>query len=140
MPSGRRRAVAAAGFGLAAALSSWNPLAAPFGLVVGLVSAVLSIRALVAGGHRRIAAAGLALSLLAVGASGVVLALTAGVGRDPAGDPVVSGPSRAEMAGRLDEAAEQTREARERARKELEAVEEGSPPATEPPPARRGSD
>jgi hypothetical protein len=138
MASGRRRAVAVAGFGLAAVLSSWNPLAAPFGLVVGLVSAVLSIRSLVAGGHRRIAAVGLLLSLLAVAASGVVLALTAGLGRDLGGEPVVRGPSAAEMSGELDAAAERTRASRERARRELEAVDGGAaPPATQPAPTRR---
>ena len=134
MPSGRRRAIAVAGFGLAAALSSWNPLAAPFGLVVGLVAAVLSTRALVAGAHRRIAAVGLVLSLLAVGVSGVVLALTAGLGRDPGGEPVVSGPSAAEMSGELDAAAERTRASRERARRELEDVDAG---ATQSAPPRR---
>lgn len=138
MAAGRRRAVAAAGFGLAALLSSWNPVAAPFGLVVGLVAAALSVRALVRGAHRRIAAVGLALSLVAVGASGVVLALTAGLGRDPAGEAVVPGPTAAEMAADLDAAAERTREARERARRELEALDGGeAKPAQPPTPARR---
>ncbi len=138
MTSGRRRAVAAAGFGLAALISSWTPLAAPFGLVVGLVAAVLSVRALKRGADRRIAAMGLVLSLVAVGVSGVVLALTAGLGRDPAGAPVVPGPSAAEVDAELDAAAERTRAARERARGELEAVDGGAatPPPT-PPPARR---
>lgn len=123
-----RRAWAAAGFALAAALSSWNPLAAPFGLVVGLVSLVLCIRALVQGGDRRVASAGLVLAVLAVAASGVVLALTAGVGRDPAGDPVVPGPSAEEVRSQLDEAGEPTRAARERAREELDAAGGGAAP------------
>ncbi len=138
MAPGRRRAVAAAGFGLAALISSWNPLAAPFGLVVGLVAAVLSIRALVRGADRWIAAMGLVLSLSAVGTSGVVLALTAGLGRDPGGAPVVPGPSAAEMDAELDAAGERTRAARERARGELEAVDGGEvAPAQPPTPARR---
>ncbi len=136
MASARRRVIAAAGFGLAALLSSWNPLAAPFGLIVGLVAGVLSLRALLAGQHRRTAGVGLALSLLAVGASAVVLARTAGVGRDPGGAPVVVGPSREAASGELDAAAERTREARARARRELEAAEGGAPAAPGPPPAR----
>lgn len=137
MATGRRAAVAAAGFGLAALLSSWNPLAAPFGLVVGLVAAALSVRALVRGAHRPTAAVGLVLSLVAVGASGVVLALTAGLGRDPAGEPVVPGPTAAEVAAELDDASARTREARERARRELEAAGGGEAAPTQPPPPAR---
>ncbi len=117
-----RLAPAALGFGLAAALACWNPLAAPFGLVVGLATIPLSVRALRRGGRRPFAAAGLALSVLAVAASALVLALTAGIGRDLSGEPVVAGPSREEAAQALDAAAERTRAARERARTELEKV------------------
>jgi hypothetical protein len=126
---------AALAFALAAALSSWNPLAAPFGLVVGLVSLVLSIRALRRPGRRAVAGAALAASVLAVAASALVLALTAGVGRDLAGTPVVQTPGRADVARELDQAAEQTRAARERAQRELEAVEPS--PAQEGPATRR---
>jgi hypothetical protein len=118
-----RLAFAALGFGLAAAFACWNPLAAPFGLVVGVAAAVISVRALRRGARRPVAAAGLALSILAVGASALVIGLTAGLGRDPVGDPVVSGPSREEATRTLDAAAERTREARERARRELEGVD-----------------
>src|SRR3990172_5309923 len=45
-----RLAVAAAGFGLAGALASWNPLAAPFGLLVGITAGILSFLALRRGG------------------------------------------------------------------------------------------
>jgi hypothetical protein len=124
-----RLAVAAVTFGTAAAFSSWNPLAAPFGFVVGLAAIAISVRALRRGARRPLAAAGLALSILAVGASALVLALTAGVGRDPADDPVVAGPTREEAAQRLDQAAERTKAARERARRELDHVD--------PPPAHR---
>ena len=40
-----RLPLAALGFAIAAALSSWNPLSAPFGVVVGLAAAVLAMRA-----------------------------------------------------------------------------------------------
>jgi hypothetical protein len=130
-----RLAVAAAGFGLAGALASWNPLAAPFGLLVGITAGILSFLALRRGERRAIAAAGLALSALAVAASALVLALTAGVGREPAGEPVVAGPRREEAQRQLDEAGARTRAARERALKELSGVEEGAPPARPPPPA-----
>lgn len=119
----------AAGFGVAALLSSWNPLAAPFGLVVGLAAAVLSLRALLGGGPRRVAAAGLALSIVAVAVSGVVLARTAGLGREPGGETVVPGPTPAQASGELDAAAARTRAARERARRELEATEGAGPGA-----------
>lgn len=118
-----RLAWMALGFGLAAAFASWNPLAAPFGLVVGLAAVVVSVRALRRGGRRSVAAGGLALSVLAICASVVVLALTAGLGRDPAGAPVVTGPSREEAARTLDAAGERTRAARERARSELHGIE-----------------
>jgi hypothetical protein len=126
-----RLAAAALGFGAAAAFACWNPIAAPFGLVVGLAAIPISIRALKQGGRRRLAAAGLALSILAVGASALVLALTAGIGREPTGAPVVSGPSSADSTRELDAAEERTRAARERARTELGTVEGGSAPATE---------
>lgn len=123
-----RLAWAALGFGLAAALSSWNPLAAPFGLVVGIAAAVIALRALGRGVRRPIAAAGLALSVLAIAASAVVLAVSAGVGREPAGEAVVPAPPPAEVTRELDAAAGRSREARERARGELRAVE-GEPGA-----------
>ncbi|BDG06802.1 hypothetical protein [Anaeromyxobacter oryzae] len=126
-----RLAYAALGFGLAAALACWNPLAAPFGLVVGLASVVLSVRALRRGVRRPFAAAGLALSVLAVGASALVLALTAGIGRDLSGQPVVAGPSREEATRTLDAAAERTRAARERARTELDQID-GKPAGGKP--------
>lgn len=123
MAAGSRLAHAALGFGLAAAFASWNPLAAPFGLLLGAASIVLAVRALRRGAARPFAAAGLALSVLAVGASALVLALTAGLGRDPTGEPVVSGPGREEAARTLGEAAERTRAARDRAQHALGQLE-----------------
>jgi hypothetical protein len=137
MAGPRTKAAVAAGFGLAALLSSWNPLAAPFGLLVGLGAALLSLRALWRGGARLISSAALVLSLGALAVSGTVLALTAGVGRDPTGDPVVSAPSR-EVAGRaLDEAAERTRAARDRAAAELSGVTD-KPASRDPPKEKHG--
>lgn len=128
MGAGRKLALVAIGFALAAAFSSWNPVAAPFGLLVGLAAAFIAFRAIRLGGRRAVAAAGLGLSLLAVAASIVVMALTAGVGRDPTGEAVVSGPTGDEATKLLDQEAERTRAARERARQELGKV--GGDPAT----------
>jgi hypothetical protein len=114
---------AALGFAAAAALSSWNPLSAPFGLVVGVVSIVLSARAMWRGGARLASGGALALSIGAVVASALVLALTAGVGRELRGQPIVPAPARDDMTRELDSAGERTRPARERARSELEALE-----------------
>ncbi len=119
MAAGRKLAVAAVGFAVAAALSSWNPLAAPFGLVVGAVAALLSIRAFRMGGRRALAGIALAISILSVLGSGLVLALTAGVGRDLTGTPVVSGATGNEAKSLLDREEERTRAARARARDEL---------------------
>jgi hypothetical protein len=119
----RRRPAVALAFAAAAAFSAWNPLAAPFGLVVGLGALVLAVRALRPGRGRTLAVAALVLSAGAVLGSATVLARTAGVGRGPGGAEVVAPPGPGEGARALDEAAEATREARESARGELEAVE-----------------
>jgi hypothetical protein len=126
---------AALAFGLAAALSSWNPLAAPFGLVVGLVSLLLAVRALRQPSRRGISATAFAASLVAVVASAVVLALTAGVGRELGGAPVVQTPAREDVSAELDAARDRTRASRERARKELDALE---PPPEAPTDTGRG--
>jgi hypothetical protein len=114
---------AALGFAAAAALSSWNPLSAPFGLVVGVASIVLAARAIWRGGARAVSAGALALSICAVVASALVLALTAGVGRELRGEPIVPVPAREDMNQQLDAAGERTRPSRERARSELETLE-----------------
>ncbi|HUL61025.1 MAG TPA: hypothetical protein VLU43_17225 [Anaeromyxobacteraceae bacterium] len=120
------RAWVALGFALAALVASWNPLSAPFGLVVGLAAAFLSVRVLAAGGARRMGRAAFAASLVAIAASGAVLGMTAGVGRG-GGSPIVEAPSAGEVRRALDAAAAESREARERARKELDTLE---PPST----------
>lgn len=127
----RRFPVAALGFAAAAALSSWNPLSAPFGLAVGIAALGLGIRAVRAGYRRAPSAAAIAMAGAAAVASALVLALTAGVGRDLGGDPVVAVPPGVAAAD-LDQAAERTRPARERARRELDALE----PAAPAPPAK----
>jgi predicted PurR-regulated permease PerM len=133
MPGRDRLPIAALGFGLAAALSSWNPLSAPFGVLVGVAALLLAVRALRRAGERRaLSIAAVAVSFLAVLASGLVLALTAGVGRELGGTPVVQPPTREEVSSELDRAAERTRAARERARGELERLE----PQGQPAPSR----
>ncbi len=123
-------AKAALGFGLAALAASWNPLAAPFGLVVGLAAAFIAVRALARGASRGIARAGFVAALLAIAASGAVLALSAGVVRAPSGAPIVQPPSDAEVERKLDEAARETEAARDRARQELDSL--GPPPGGQP--------
>jgi hypothetical protein len=124
---------AALGFGLAAALSSWNPLSAPFGVLVGLVSLLLGVRAFRrAQVGRLVAGLAVAVSFLAIAASGIVLALAAGVGRELGGQPVVRAPAREEVSSELDRAGERTRAARERAKAELDRLE----PPLQAAPAR----
>jgi hypothetical protein len=113
------------GFGLAALLACWNPVAAPFALATGLGALLLAARQLKAG-HRGKAALGLAAAILAVLGAAGVLARTAGVGRAATGTSLVPQPSPAEAGRRLDEAAGASREARERAAGELEKL--GKPP------------
>lgn len=123
-----RLPVAALGFAAAAALSSWNPLSAPFGLAVGLAALFLGVRALRAGRVRWASIAAIALAAAAALGSTLVLALTAGVGRDLGGQPVVAVPPGVAEKD-LDAAAERTRASRERARQELDALE---PPGAKP--------
>jgi len=109
---------------LAAAFSAWNPVAAPFGLAVGIAAGVLSARAARAseGRGRRVAAVALVVSGLAAVGSAVVLLLAAGVWRGGEGTPLVSPRSPAEAREILDRSEAETREARERARRELEEI------------------
>jgi hypothetical protein len=130
---------------LAAAFSAWNPVAAPFGLAVGIAAVALSVRAARAsdGRGRRVAVAALVLSGLAAVASAVVLVLAAGLGRGGEGPPLVSPRSPAEVRELLDRSEAETREARERAQRELEDIRGArgeAPPAAGPaaaPPGRR---
>jgi hypothetical protein len=125
--SGRARGGLALAFAVAAALSCWNPLAAPFAFVAGAGAAVMAGRALRRGG-RRVAGAALALGIGAAAASVAVLGLTAGkVGVGLSGEPVIRGRTPAELERVLDDAADRTREERERARHEFDRL--GAPDA-----------
>ncbi len=131
MAAGTRLPWAALAFAIAALLSAWNPLAAPFGLVVGIAAALIALRASVRGGRRPVWVAALGISLVAAVGSAVVLARTAGVGRKPHDAAIVATPPAGDVARDLDAAAERTRSARERAKSELEAIEPkggGEPP------------
>ncbi|HET8734044.1 MAG TPA: hypothetical protein VFM45_09765, partial [Anaeromyxobacteraceae bacterium] len=100
---------------------------------------LLAVRALSrAEGHRLLAAAAVAVSFLAVVASGIVLALAAGVGRELGGTPVVRAPQREEVSSELDRADERTRASRERAKAELDRLEPPPQPAPEAPPKGKG--
>ncbi len=114
--------IAALGFAAAAALSAWNPISAPFGLAVGLAALWLGIRALRSGYVRWASVTATALAAAAAIGSALVLALTAGVGRELGGEQVVAVPPGVAKQD-LDAAAERTRASRERARQELEALE-----------------
>jgi hypothetical protein len=122
-PAGRPEKVALL-LALAAAFSSWNPVAAPFGLAVGVAAAVLSARAAsrAEGRRRGLARAALALSVLAAAGSAVVLLLAAGVGRGAQDASPVPSRSPEEARGILDRQEAETAEARERARRELEGI------------------
>lgn len=141
----RRGAWRVLAFAAAAVASSWNPVAAPFGLVVGVVAVVLAIRALRRDRPRRKAdLAALGLGTLAVLVSAVVIAVTAGaVGVDLPGKPVVQGRTAAELDQVLSESAERTRARRQRAIEELDATGEGTagdrPTIGPAPRAKRGS-
>lgn len=126
-PGARPAGALAAALAVAAVLSSWNPFAAPLGVIVGLAVSVVSLVAL----RRRAARRGMAVFTLVVGLVAVaigsaVLVSTAGtVGADLPGKPVVKARSAAELQTLLDEAAERTRLERERARQDLERVTGG---------------
>ncbi|MFL5261121.1 MAG: hypothetical protein ACJ79L_01775 [Anaeromyxobacteraceae bacterium] len=117
------RGAGALAFAVAALLSSWNPVAAPFGLAVGLAAAILALRALRRTERRRLPAAAIAVGAVAVLASVVVLLRTAGaLGVDLSGEPVVKGRTPAELDEVLTRAGERTKAQRARAAEELERV------------------
>lgn len=127
-------------FALAALAASWNPIAAPFGVVVGIAAALLAARALRrAGERRRVPATALAVGVIAALASVVVLLLTAGaVGVDLPGEPVVKGRTQAELDQVLSQAAERTRGQRESAVKELDRLAPTAPARPGLAPRRDG--
>jgi hypothetical protein len=116
-----RAAGTALGFAIAGLAACWNPLAAPFGLVVGAGAAVLAIRALrLRLGRRGVAWAALLLGGLSALAGAAVLLSSAGV-LDPrtGGQAIVAPRSPVEVKALLDEAERKTAPSRERAVREL---------------------
>ncbi|MBI5067444.1 MAG: hypothetical protein HZB56_04330 [Deltaproteobacteria bacterium] len=118
------------GLALAAAalLSSWNPFAAPFGLILGVASGGLGLWLLRRRRGSRPAAAGaLTLGALAALVSALVLWLGAGaVTAELTGEPVVKARTAAEAGALLDAARAASDPVRQRARKELEAAAAGA--------------
>lgn len=124
MAPSRRTPFALLALASAALLSAWNPASAALGLLVGLVAGGLTLRARSeAAGHSAPLRVALGLAIAAVLVSGWVLARTTGVGRGFGGTPIVEGVPAAQRRAALDRAAAETREGREAARKELEALE-----------------
>ncbi len=124
-PQGGReqRGRVALGFAIAALAASWNPIAAPFGLVVGVAAAFLGARVLRGAGRWRLPAAAVGVGILAAVTSVAVLILSAeAVGTDLTGEPVVKGRTQVELERTLEEAGERTRARRERAHGELERL------------------
>ena len=113
--------------GACAVAACWNPLGAPVALVTGLGAAVLAVRALSRGAPRRVAAAALALGAGAAVASVVVLLAVAGVGVRPEEQLGVEPRPSVETERLLGEAEGRTREARERASRELEQLQDAPP-------------
>ncbi len=115
---------AALGFALAAAVACWNPVAAPFGMVVGAAAALIAWRSARRGrGSRRLALVAAAIGAAAAIASAVVLAVSAGsFGPELPGQPIVPPRRREEVRALLDQAEGRTRGARERAARELEEI------------------
>jgi hypothetical protein len=117
-----------------AAAAAWNPLGAPFALVLGVAAAVLAVRAILGGARRRVAAAALALGVAAAAGSVLVLLATLGLGVGPEEKLGVEPRTPAEMKRVLEEAAERSRATRERAAEELERL---PPPGPAPGGPRR---
>jgi hypothetical protein len=116
-----RAAGSALGFAIAGLATCWNPLAAPFGLVVGAGAAILAIRALkLRLGRRGVAQAALLLGALSALAGTAVLVLSAGVfGSRTSGQAIVAPRSPDEVRALLDEAERKTAPQRDRAVREL---------------------
>jgi hypothetical protein len=129
-----QRGWVALAFAVAALAASWNPVAAPFGLFVGVAATVLAVKALRRCGSRRaVPAAAFGMAVLAAIASVTVLALTAGaIGVDLPGQPVVKGRTNAELEEVLAGARERTRVPRQRAAGELGKLTRPAPDGGEP--------
>jgi hypothetical protein len=122
-PRSSRLPWAALGFACAAALASWNPVAAPLGLAVGIAAGAIGWWAWARRrGRRSVALAAALLGGLATVAAGGVLAAAAArlAAGEPPGEAVVAPRSAEEVKGLLDAAAARTRPARTRAARQLE--------------------
>ncbi len=108
---------------IAAFLACWNPLAAPFGLGLGVAGLVLAARAVARGAPRRRAVTALLLSVASAAASVIVLALSAGSLGAMKGEPVVQARTAAELESSLKDMANRTASERARANEELSRVE-----------------
>jgi hypothetical protein len=106
---------------VAALFSSWNPLAAPIGLAVALVAAVLAWRARRnPRWDRRWAGVALAAAITAALASATVIGLSIAALLDTRpGERMVAPRTPAQARELLDAAEQRTREARDRAKREL---------------------
>jgi hypothetical protein len=88
----------------------------------GLVAAALALRGLTLSSRRGWSTAALVVALGAAVGSAFVLALTAGVVRDP-GEAILATPPPEELSRELDAAAARTRAARDRAEAERRKLE-----------------
>lgn len=107
-----------------AVLSSWNPFAAPIGLILGIAVAWAALRMLASKrGSRQLAVWALALGGIALAISAVVLLLSAGaLSATPPGQATMSDRTPDEVNRMLDDAQQRTAAARKRAGGELDQV------------------
>jgi hypothetical protein len=131
-------------FAICALLSSWNPFAAPVGLLLGAAVALAAWRMVTARrGGRLVALWALALGVLAVTASSVILLLSAGAFSSTSpGRAIGPGRTPGEIGRMLDEAQQRTAAARGRATGELDQVSPtrpGESGASDTPERGRGS-
>ena len=110
-------------FAIAAALTAWNPLAAPIGVLVGTAALVMAARAILRRkGNQRMAYAAFITAAVAVLASLSFVLFTSGAWRSGmTSSTVVPGRTEVEMKRLLDEAAQRTAATRGQASKELSA-------------------
>jgi hypothetical protein len=120
-------------FAIAAALASWNPLAAPVGLVVGVAAAIMAARALARQmGHRRAALVALGIASVSTLASlGFMLSVSGAWRGGLETRPVAPARSEREVETLLDEAAKRTAKDRGQASEQLAR----EPAAPNPRPA-----
>jgi len=131
----------ALGLAVAALAACWNPISAPFGLVVGAGALVLAARAWWrATSARGVATAAVAAALLAVAASAAVLGLTAeAVSPDLPGQAVVKTRTPEELDRLLSDASKRTQPERRQAARQLEILAGSGDGGASPGEGRRGA-